>query len=244
MAVRAPFVRPLYPPSSPNKSEAGVDVVAVKRSLSRCGLWPWQAFDQDYNEKFSGAVAKFNAAHGRKASKVYTSETHKDLCAAKAVKPHAGEPAIDSVSLELFNQAKAALDPPELKIARQLYAYCGEWDGAYLWGGGHDGTPLNDSPHIDADCSGSTSDVLAKYGLLGSSTQHVAEWFESWGEPGRGLYFTVHAANDHVWIEFTIPGLPWARFDTSPHNCGEHGPRMRTCARDTARFVSRHAAGY
>lgn len=239
-----PFVRKLYPPSSPSKSEAGIDVLAVKRGISRAGFWRWQQFDSVYNERFAGAVAEFRKAHGLTSSKVYDAATHAKLSAAKAVKPHEGEPAFDRIALELLQQAEDAKTPPELRVALELYDYCGLFDGPYVWGGEHDDTLRDDDPHDGFDCSSSTSAALSHVGLLGSSVAHVSGWFETWGEPGRGRYFTVHAASDHVWIEFTIPGKPWARFDTSPHGCGARGPRRRTCARDSARFVSRHAAGY
>jgi len=244
--VVAPFVRPLYPPSSPKKSEGGLDVGAIKRGLSRMGFWLWQEFDDEYNQRFATeAVAEFRKSVGLSKSLVYDAATHARLAAAKVPKdlPHTGESAFDQTAVNLLEQAKAALTPPQQKVAVDLLAYCGLWDGPYVWGGGHDGTPLNDSPHVGADCSGSTSDVLAKFNLLGSSEQHVSGWFKTWGAGGRGRFITVHAADDHVWIEFTIPGKPWARFDTSPHGCGSFGPRVRKCQRDAVRFISRHPVG-
>jgi hypothetical protein len=237
-------VRELYPPSDERKSEGGLDVVAVKRAVSRAGFWPWRAFDDDYNEAFSKAVATFQRRHKIQPTGFYGKPTHTALVKSKA-EDHPGEFAFDATAIALLErEEKLRSKSDEQTIAEKLEDYCALWDGPYVWGGGHDGTPLNDSPHIGADCSGSTSDVLAKFGLLGSSTQHVAEWFKSWGDHGPGRYVTVHAANDHVWIEFTIPDREWARFDTSPHGDGEHGPRLRHRQRDETRFVSRHPRGY
>lgn len=239
-----PFVRPLYPPSSPKKSEGGLDVIAVKRAVSRAGFWLWQPFDDDYNEPFSKAVGKLQTEHGVRGTKgVWTEATQNVVAKLKAV-DHPGELAFDATAVNLLRQAKQQEEESAQQAkAEELLAYCGLFDGPYKWGGGHDGTPLNDSPHAGADCSGSTSDALAHVGLLGSPTQHVSGWFKTWGDPGRGRYVTVHAANDHVWIEFTIPGKSWARFDTSPHGDGPLGPRVRHKSRDTSRFVSRHPRG-
>lgn len=239
----APFIRNLYPPSDERKSEGGLDVVAVKRAVSRAGFWPWREFDDAYNEAFSKAVSVFQRQHKIQPTGFYGKPTHLALSKAKA-EDHPGELAFDATAIALLKrEQQLESTPPEQTTAEALYDYCALWDGSYRWGGGHDGTPLNDSPHIDADCSGSTSDVLAKFGLLGSSTQHVAVWFKSWGDAGRGKYVTVHAADDHVWIEFTIPGKQWARFDTSPHGDGASGPRIRHKMRDMSRFVSRHPRG-
>ena len=125
-----------------------------------------------------------------------------------------------------------------------MLAYCKLFNDGYCYGGEHDGSFLDDDPHDCYDCSSSTSSVLAKFGLLGFSTAIVSGTFKHWGAPGRGKYVTVHAADDHVWMEFTIPGQPWCRFDTSPHNCGSTGARVRTCMRDASRFVQRHPPGF
>jgi hypothetical protein len=244
-APNVPFPRALYPPSSPSKSEGGIDVLGVKRAISRAGFWGWQEFDQYYHEQFSKAVANFRKAHGQAASQVYNQTAHDALRNTKAVKPHAGEWAFDALAIQYMQQAYDKLTKPqEQRVAEAMYDYCKLFDGPYVWGGEHDMSLKDDSPHAGYDCSSSTSTVLGKYGLLGSGYAHVSGWFMWWGSPNRGRYITVHAASDHVWIEFTIPGRPWARFDTSPHGCGVRGPRLRTCLRDTDRFVSRHPAGY
>lgn len=238
-------MRTLYPPSSPSKSEAGVDVVAIKRAISRAGYWPWQEFDQVYSQLFAhDGVAGFQKAVHLRADAVYGPRTHEALKHAHAVAPHKGEPAFDDVAAILMRQAAREQKPLEQETAEALYRFCGLFDGPYVYGGEHDRTLTDDNPHGGFDCSSSTSYALYHVGLLGSSIAHVSSWYESWGEPGRGRFITVHAASDHVWAEFTIPGMPWARFDTSPHGCGEHGPRLRTCARSSSRFVHRHPRGY
>ena len=100
MAVTVPFVRTLFPPSSPEKSEADIDVEAVKRAISRAGFWPWQEFDQAYSEMFArNGVGKFQKAVGLKVDRVYGKATHDKLRAAKA-KDHPGEWAFDATIAE------------------------------------------------------------------------------------------------------------------------------------------------
>ena len=50
------------------------------------------------------------------------------------------------------------------------------------------------------DCSGSTSYILYKAGLLGSAP-YVSGMFDKWGQPGPGKYVTVFYNAAHVFIE-------------------------------------------
>lgn len=240
-----PFVRALYPPTSPKKSEGGLDVIAHKRGISRAGLWPWQAFDDGYYEAFSKAVAKFQTEHRVAGAKGVWSEATQNVLAKTKAVDHPGELAYDATAIALLNQEfKARQIPHEQVVAEEMLAYCKLFNDGYCYGGEHDGSFLDDDPHDCYDCSSSCSSVLAKFGLLGFSSAIVSGTFKHWGVSGRGRYVTVHAADDHVWIEFTIPGQPWCRFDTSPHGCGGSGARVRTCMRDASRFVSRHPRGF
>ncbi len=242
-----PFIRPLYPPSSPKKSEGGIDVVAVKRGVSRMGLWPWQEFDDVYSQAFAtDGVAAFRKSAGLTKALVYDAATHAKLSTARVPKdlPHAGELAFDATALALLELAKKQQTPPEVQKAIDLLEFCKRFTGPYRYGGEHDRTLADDSPSNAFDCSSSCSFALYHVGLLGSDQAQVSGWFKSWARPGRGQYVTVHAADDHVWIDFTIPGLSWARFDTSPYGCGSHGPRVRTCMRSVERFVARHPRGF
>jgi hypothetical protein len=245
MPKAPPFVRQLFPPSSPQKSEGGLDVIGVKRAVSRAGFWPWQEFDDAYNERFATAVAKLKAHYKIKpAGKNWTEKTQTFVANLKA-EDHPTEFCFDATAVALMEQeARKREKPHEQEIAEQMLAYCKLFHDGYCYGGEHDGTFLDDDPGDCFDCSSSCSSVLAKFGLLGYSTAIVSGTFMHWGEAGRGKYVTVHAASDHVWMEFTIPGQPWCRFDTSPHGCGSRGARVRTCMRDASRFVSRHPRGY
>lgn len=243
MAAVPPFVRQLFPPSSPKKSEGGQDVVGIKRAVSRAGYWPWQPFDDAYNELFSQAVRKVQKEHKLTANGVWTEKTQNVVQNLKAV-DHPGQTAFDAVAVRLLQQEyDARAKSAEQAKAEDLLAYCSLFDGPYVWGGEHDGSLLDDDPHDGYDCSSSTSSALAKVGLLGSSVAHISGWFKTWGDPGPGKYVTVHAADDHVWTEFTIPDKQWARFDTSPWGDGPSGPRVRHKTRDMSRFVARHPRG-
>jgi hypothetical protein len=244
--VAAPFIRPLYPPASPKKSEGGLDVLAVKRGVSRMGFWLWQEFDDAYSQRFATeGVGEFRKSVGLSKSAVYDAATHAKLAAAKVPKdlPHAGELAFDATALDLLERAKEQQTPPEMQKAIELLDFCKRFTGRYLYGGEHDSSLADDNPANRFDCSSSTSFALYHVGLLGSSQAQVSGWFKTYGRPGGGRYVTVHAADDHVWMEFTIPGRPWCRFDTSPHGCGTTGPRVRTCMRSSERFVARHPPG-
>lgn len=242
MAPIAPFTRALYPPSDPRKSEGGPDVVAVKRGISRAGFFPWGKFTDVYDMATSAAVAEFQKTVGIQPTGFYGKPTHTALLATPA-KDNPGL-AVDARAAFLFRKAYAKANDPALAKAEALLAFCGLFDGPYVYGGEHDVSIADDNVHSGFDCSSSTSFALFHVGLYPDSVAHVSGWFESYGLAGRGKYVTIHAAADHVWVEFTIPGQQWARFDTSPWGDGENGPRVRHLHRDDSRFVHRHPAGF
>jgi len=101
----------------------------------------------------------------------------------------------------------------------------------YLMGGGH--SRVEDSAY---DCSGSTSYVLIKAGLLNRPMS--SKEFASYGQPGPGRFITIWVKpGEHVFM--TICGL---RMDTSGQVTGE-GPRWRTKSRSYAGFSPRHPVG-
>jgi hypothetical protein len=115
MPPTVPFPRPLYPPSHP-KGPVGddVDVVAVKRAISRAGFWPWQDFDDTYSEKFAkNGVAAFQRAKGINATGNYGQVTHEQLEATRR-KGSASEWAFDPVSIRLMQEADGGPPPPQL----------------------------------------------------------------------------------------------------------------------------------
>lgn len=241
MAPVVPFMRTLYPPSAGTKGPVpgGDDVIAVKRAISRAGFFPWQKFDNFYSDAFALGVKKFQKKAGLPSTGTYGKATHEKLRSTHS-KGFPKEWAFDPVSIKLINnavEAKKALEP--IKTARDILDFCRKFDGSYIYGGQHDGSFLNDDPQDGFDCSSSISYVLWKFGLLGSNQPQVSDWFESWAEAGSGKYITVHANDDHVWMEFSLPE-GYFRFDTSPHGDGPRGPRVRTRQRSDSGFAHRH----
>lgn len=242
----APFARALYPPShDKGPVKPYPDVEAVKRAISRAGYWPWQEFDEDYNEKFAmEGVKKFQQENGLSATGNYGEPTHTRLLDTRR-KGSKTEWAFDKTAIHMMEEADREINmKPENKAltkARAMLAFCRLFDGPYIYGGQHDRTFTNDDVHDGFDCSSSTSFVLWKFNLMNSNMAQVSSWFSSWGLAGRGKYVTIHSAWDHVWMEFSLPE-GWYRFDTSPYGQYGHGPRVRNLRRPDSRFVHRHPA--
>lgn len=239
MAPSIPFVRPLYPPANAKGPvPGGDDVIGIKRAISRAGFHKWQKFDNSYSNAFADDVKKFQKKVGLPATGNYGKPTQDKLRNTKC-KDKPSEWAFDSTAIELMLKAeeKKRLEP--LEIVKNLLEFCRKFDGSYVYGAEHDTSFLDDDPHVGFDCSSSVSYVLWKYGLLGSTQAQISTWFQSWGEPGRGKFLTIHANADHVWMEFSLPN-GYFRFDTSPQGDGPNGPRVRTLRRSDAGFVHRH----
>lgn len=247
MAPVVPFPRPLFPPSHDKGPVTnGDDIVAIKRAISRAGYFKWNKFDEAYSETFAmEGVKEFQKQSGLIATGNYGQSTH-DVLRNTRSKGKPDEWAFDKIAIDLMKAAKKELTAAntnfELKRAREILAFCRLFDGSYLYGGEHDGTFADDDIHDRFDCSSSTSWVLWKFRLLGDNQAHVSSWFESWGEPGRGKYITVHANYEHVWMEFSLPE-GYFRFDTSPHGDGGRGARVRTRERSDYNFAHRHPKG-
>lgn len=110
-----PFPRPLYPPShDKGPVPDGVDVVAVKRAVSRAGFWPWQDFDDSYSEAFAqDGVADFQRTKGINPTGNYGQATHDQLVATRR-KGSATEWAFDPVSIRLMEEADGGPPPPQV----------------------------------------------------------------------------------------------------------------------------------
>ena len=208
----------------------GNDCIAVKRALARAGYGDLYA--RGTRTPVFGPFAvknlkNFQKGHHIPASGVLGRKTFEALL-----------PSFDAYSRSLY----AVPQDKALALARQMVEFGRKFDNTYVFGGEHDSTLQDDDPHGYFDCSSSVSFLLWHFGLLKISYAEVSGWFETYGEPGPGKYVTIHAASDHIWIEFSLPE-GYCRFDTSPHGCGPRGPRIRTCTRDESRFVSRHPKG-
>ena len=115
MADPGAFKRPLYPPSADQGPvKDGSDIVAVKRAISRAGYFPWQEFDDSYNEKISDAVAGFQRDNGIQGTGFYGEATHKKLKAAKVPKgqPNAGQGVFDDFAAQQYKSYKVPPPPP------------------------------------------------------------------------------------------------------------------------------------
>lgn len=115
MAPSVPFVRPLYPPSHEKGPVGdGVDVVAVKRAISRAGFFPWQDFDDSYNENFAmSGVKPFQQVSGLSATGNYGEATHEKLRNTRR-KGSVDEWAFDQISINLMVEAASGTKPPIL----------------------------------------------------------------------------------------------------------------------------------
>lgn len=113
------FPRPLYPPDAAGyePSSPGPDVEAYKRTVSRAGRWPWQAFDGSYSNGFAHGKAGGNVGDsgiegiqrqlGIQPTGAIGKATFNGLRSIRVPEglPHAGEAAMDATAVKLINQA-------------------------------------------------------------------------------------------------------------------------------------------
>ena len=109
-----PFKRPLYPTSHVAGPTTGEDVIAVKIAISRAGFWPWQEFDQVYNDAFAHGTGKnkgISGVHGFKVQQsitiqgdTYDKWTHEALLKTRVPKgkPHEGEGVWNAYARALY----------------------------------------------------------------------------------------------------------------------------------------------
>ncbi len=103
-APSIPFSHPLYPTSHVHGPTVDQTVIAVKTAISRAGFWPWQEFDDEYNNLFAHGVPKGgkgkSGVHGFKVANnisiqadTYDKWTHVALLKTRvpAGKPNEGE---------------------------------------------------------------------------------------------------------------------------------------------------------
>jgi cell wall-associated NlpC family hydrolase len=103
------------------------------------------------------------------------------------------------------------------------------FDKPYVYGGGHG--KWKDRGY---DCSGSVSYALHAAGLLPTSLDSTG--FESYGEPGPGMWVTIYANAGHAYM--VVAGM---RFDTS--GASEAGSRWQEDMRSSKGYVVRHPPG-
>jgi len=147
MVEVAGFPRPLYPPDVPadsgySASVKGPDVVAYKRTICRLGRWaPWnpEAWDEAFSNAFShgrgtgnvgdSGVAGVQRQQGIQPTGWIGEGTFNLLRSARVPDgPHEGEMAMDSVAVNLIDEAwsmfagKPDKPDPEL-VAKQITDY-------------------------------------------------------------------------------------------------------------------------
>ncbi len=135
-----PFERPLYPPSFVGEvTKPGNDIKAVKRPVSRMGLWPWGEFDDVYYEGFSKGhknklgkpikgeqgVAGLQRILGIQATGYWGKPTHEASLTLRVPNglPHEGEFIWDQSAINLYNGFED-LSPAE-NLVKDIFGW---WD--------------------------------------------------------------------------------------------------------------------
>jgi hypothetical protein len=122
------FAGPLYPADHPNgPSRDSPLVLACKRTAARCGAWPWNpdGWDDSYSQRFAHGDGWNDPTHAGIEGLQHWSGTlevtgnfgQKTFNFLRSVKvpqgrTHAGEMAMDSVAVQLVNQAWDDDHPP------------------------------------------------------------------------------------------------------------------------------------
>jgi hypothetical protein len=158
-----PFTRPLYPPShAKGPVPDDVDIVAVKRAVSRAGYWPWQDFDDSYSQRFADdGVAGFQYVAGIDPTGNYGQATHEALRTTNR-KGSATEWAFDPVSIRLMEQAAAGPPAPQLPA---LGAVCVGGVPVLNQDLTHETSGLDRFPAFD-DCFGAGRTCIAPEGMV------------------------------------------------------------------------------
>lgn len=111
----------------------------------------------------------------------------------------------------------------------------------YIWGGGHT-SPL-DQIQAGYDCSGSTSYLLYKAGLLSGDMAMVSGDYEKWGAPGPGKYVTVFSNPTHVFIEVDGIVMDTAWYSSVQPTSPGSGPRWQPSSMIQAQVNGDASAG-
>ncbi len=93
------------------------------------------------------------------------------------------------------------------------------------------------------DCSGSTSYVLYRAGLLGDSAL-VSGQFESWGQSGPGRWITIYANGDHVFVVVAGIVLNTAWYSSVTPSFPASGPRWQPGSTVAEQISGDRAGGF
>jgi hypothetical protein len=159
----------------------------------------------------------------------------------QSVLPQQTVPGVQAQLMPNGLAAAPADAPPQVQNA--IWAANELQELPYKYGGGH-------RRFIDKgyDCSGTVSWALHFAGLLDHPLDSSS--FMSWGEAGKGQWFTVYTNPGHAFV--IIAGL---RLDTSAAGvtaavarriptANENGPRWRPTLRSTRGYRARHPLGW
>jgi hypothetical protein len=129
------FPGPLYPPDHlSGPSPDSPFVLACKRTAARCGAWPWdpEGWDEQYSNRFAHGDGWGDPTHAgieglqrwSGSLEVTGNLGEKTFNFLRSVKvpqgrTHAGEMAMDSVAVQLVNQAWDEANPPIVKPLRE-----------------------------------------------------------------------------------------------------------------------------
>lgn len=226
--------------------DRGEDVEAVGRALCRAGVGiPLVVYNalprrvrRTWGRRKQRWLRTFKRRQGLPPDAIYGPRAHARL-----------SPYFDARDRSQMKSYRPRPSVSEAEIAwRRLLEAMREVNGrtsGYLYGAGHgvDLDGLDPTGHFD--CSSSTSYVLRRAGLFPDDRAWVSgKYAQSYGEPGRGRYFTVYANDGHVWIR--LHRSRWWRFDTSPYGdprSPRSGPRLRYLPRLTWGFAARRRKG-
>lgn len=110
----------------------------------------------------------------------------------------------------------------------------------YVYGAGHGAKPGPTGGALD--CSGAVSMVLEAAGAV--SRSHTSVTLKSWGKAGEGKYLTVWTNDEHVWIEFKMPGKGRQHFGTGRWGESFSGAGLKPKMHTKSGFIARHVEGY
>jgi len=201
MAPIVPFVRSLYPPSHQKGAVPDdIDVVAVKRAISRAGFFPWNNFDNTYSEMFAKkGVKPFQQKMGLPATGIYNESTHLAL-RNKHRKGSKSEWAFDLIAIALMHEAIAKPKPLALPPLGPMYSGGKSILNHALT---HSTSGINLYPAFD-DVFGAGRTVIAPEPLLvmRASTSNPGRAFYADGRSGIRYWFAHLTSSPRMGTEF------------------------------------------
>lgn len=205
-APNPPFTRVLH------EGCVGVDVVAVKRALSRAGEMQWGNFTSQFGPYMLEAVKAFQRSVAIQPTGLYGSGTHTLLERAKAVGKQ-GEWAFDSYAVSLMRQEEALLAiTPDQRVRQAIVAAGFYW---YAHRGGVAYSQIRPFPILkpplipdEDDCSGFVTDCHFAGGAPDPN---------GLGYSGNGYTGTLMDHGTRCTVQAMLPGdLVFYGFTTDP----------------------------